>query len=599
MGGRHRTAVNSDTHPLGRAARRRGRRPRKRMVVVPVALAVLVAGTATAVAATKAFTCLGSGSTVTVAAAPDIAPALDRIAAKYREGVLDGGSRCVEVTVTAREPHQVADTVRGVRPGQSDADLPDVWVPDSSLWLDTVRADRGAAGRLGDATPVAHSPVVIAMIRPLADRLRWQDAKLSWIDLITSVGQSSTSESAIQLGMVDQARSAASTAALVGLRNATTKANAQVVLVGAMRALSYNVATTERSLLDQLPRSPAELADPALKRLHAFPQSEQGVYRYNSTNPAVPLAAIYPADGAPRLDYPLVPVRSEDDGDSRAEAIDSFLRAVRSADGKKILQGQGFRGTDDEGSLALSPVSGLRRQKPPAAYAARSADVRQMMQVWNSVNLNARMLAVIDVSGSMLKVDPGTTSSRMALTRQGAGQGLGLLAPSSEVGLWIFSTKMTPTADHVELVPVGRLGQPVGSTTRRDDLLAKVGGINAKPNGATGLYDTALAAYRKMVAEYNPKALNSVVLFTDGRNEDPGSISLQQLVVELRKLRDPRKPVAMYTIGFGNEVDAAALKAIAEATGGASTVTTNPLGIREVFLRAVADRLCGNKPCAS
>ena len=98
------------------------------------------------------------------------------------------------------------------------------------------------------------------------------------------------------------------------------------------------MATTERSLLDQLPRSPAEVGDPALKRLHAFPYSEQGIWRYNLTSPPVPLAAVYPADGAPLLDYPYVRVRAgEADGD-RKRAEDEFLRAIQGSDGRKTMQ---------------------------------------------------------------------------------------------------------------------------------------------------------------------------------------------------------------------------------------------------------------------
>ena len=44
--------------------------------------------------------------------------------------------------------------------------------------------------------------------------------------------------------------------------------------------------------------------------------------------------------------------------------------------------------------------------------------------------------------------------------------------------------------------------------------------------GGTGLYDTALAAYRTALRNYDPHYSNAVVLMTDGRNEDPGSISL-------------------------------------------------------------------------
>src|SRR6266545_4670246 len=486
MGGRHRTAVDVDGLHEGRLTRRRQRRKGKeRAVVIPVMLGVLAAGTATAVAATTGVLgCLGSKTDLAVSAAPDIAPALDRIAKRFGDSET---GHCVDVTVTPAEPDQVAQALRTATPGDSNLAVPDVWVPNSSLWLDSARAGRKDSFGLSRSASIAHSPVVVAMVRPIADRLGWEQAKLSWIDLIKQAGQSDT---ALQLGLVDPTRSAASAQGLVGIRNATAKAKAQLVQVGAMRAFFTDVATTERSLFDQLPRSAAELGDPSLRRLHAFPSSEQGVWRYNITNPPVPLAAVYPSDGAPQLDYPYVPVRAREDGDRRQAAQD-FQRAILGTDGRKALQDAAFRTVDDKAGVALSPVYGARQQKAPGVYQPKTADVDQMWRVWSTVNLNARMLAVIDVSGSMLKVDPGTTRSRITLTREGAAQGLGLLGGASEVGLWVFSTKMTPTTDYAQVLDVGRLSQSVGSATRRDILLTRLGGLAAKKGGQTGLYDTA------------------------------------------------------------------------------------------------------------
>ena len=57
--------------------------------------------------------------------------------------------------------------------------------------------------------------------------------------------------------------------------------------------------------------------------------------------------------------------------------------------------------------------------------------------------------------------------------------------------------------------------------------------------GGTGLYDTTLAAYRQPLRDYNPDYYNSVILLTDGADDDPGSVSLTELLKELRSLKDP------------------------------------------------------------
>jgi hypothetical protein len=618
MGGRHRTAADQEAlRQKGFAGRHQRRGPSARALVIPVVLLVLTAGTATAVAArTGVFGCLRSQTELTVFAAPDIAPALDKIAQRFHNGDIGNAGRCVDVTVTTREPQQVAEAVASAEAGGSGADLPDVWVPDSSLWLEAVRANldeaRQQAGAqsdqagqqdgtqtaklLGSWTSIAHSPLVVALIRPFADQLGGSQTKLGWSDLLKRAAQPGAA-APLRVGVVDPNRSAASLGTLLAVQNVTAKAD-RTLQIGAMRALSSNVAATERAVHEQLPQTREEAENPAVRRVHAFPTSEQGVWRYNIASPSVPLAAIYPTDGATQLDYPYIPVRTAASED-RQDAVRDFLTAVKSSEGRKALQGQAFRTVDDVAGAAISPVNGLRWQKPPGkVLKAGTAQVKQALQVWTLVNLNVRLLSVIDISGSMLTKDPGAADTRINLTRAGAAKGLGLLSTESEVGTWVFSTKIGPGGvDYLQLMDVGRLNELVGGNTRRDVLLAQLNVLKARKGGSTGLYDTTLAAYKKMVSSYNPDALNSVVLFTDGRNEDPGSISLQQLLAELKKLYDPKKPVKIYTVGFGKEIDVAALRAISAATGAPSTATSDPAAIQQVLLQALAQRLCGGKPC--
>jgi hypothetical protein len=47
---------------------------------------------------------------------------------------------------------------------------------------------------------------------------------------------------------------------------------------------------------------------PTRPGLQAFPADEAAVWRFNVTRPPVPLVAVYPAEGAIRLDYPRGPL---------------------------------------------------------------------------------------------------------------------------------------------------------------------------------------------------------------------------------------------------------------------------------------------------
>jgi len=130
----------------------------------------------------------------------------------------------------------------------------------------------------------------------------------------------------------------------------------------------------------------------------------------------------------------------------------------------------------------------------------------------------------------------------------------------------------------------------VDGTTQRARLVQKIRALKPKVGGSTGLYDTTLAAFREVRKTYDPKAINSVILLTDGANEDPGSISLKELIAALKKSQDPTKPVVIVTIGITEDADAKVLKAISDATGGSSYIARDPADIPTVFLTALQNR---------
>jgi Mg-chelatase subunit ChlD len=191
---------------------------------------------------------------------------------------------------------------------------------------------------------------------------------------------------------------------------------------------------------------------------------------------------------------------------------------------------------------------------------------------------------VIDVSGSMAEKVGAKT--RMQLTIEAASSGLKLFPENAALGLWTFSTKIGDLgADFRELVPIAKL-----TPAQRQRMLANLTIQKAIPNGGTGLYDTAIAAVRAVRSSYDPSAVNSVLLFTDGKNDDPGSLSLARAVQTLESLRDPARPVRIIALGMGPDADAGELRQLAQATGGQSYVARNPSDLQQVFIDALQNR---------
>ena len=93
-----------------------------------------------------------------------------------------------------------------------------------------------------------------------------------------------------------------------------------------------------------------------------------------------------------------------------------------------------------------------------------------------------------------------------------------------------------------------------------------------------------------MVTEYDPDYVNSVVIMTDGKNDDPGGgLDLNQLLVRIKATSKGDRPVRVITIGMG-EADPRALQAISKATGGTSYIANTPADIQRVFVQALLAR---------
>jgi hypothetical protein len=90
---------------------------------------------------------------------------------------------------------------------------------------------------------------------------------------------------------------------------------------------------------------------------------------------------------------------------------------------------------------------------------------------------------------------------------------------------------------------------------------------------------------------WQPGKVNSVILFTDGKNQNPDGISLDKVVSELKRLNDPKKPVRLVMIGIGNDVDSNELQTVARATpAGGVFIAEDEAKMASIFLEAIANR---------
>ncbi|WP_262061740.1 substrate-binding and VWA domain-containing protein [Streptomyces sp. STR69] len=563
-------------------------RVRRRKVALATVLVLTVAG-GTAVAAQSGLLSFGSSCRkdavrLKLAASPDMAPALRAAAGQARDENITSDGQCLNISVTAQESYKFADTLKsGKHPDVQ------VWVPDSELWVNQVTS--GADSDATEATPagnVASTPVGVAMVPAAAKSLGWPQKTYTWLDLAGATLQ----DDSLRLGAADPARSATGLLALTALSTAAAKVKGGDTQAAAMmKTLSQRISDTDSQVLDTLPRDSSGTEQGNPKRNQALVLSEQSAFAYNaSADGGGSLDLFYPKDGSPRLDYPYNLVDRERLTTDESRAAIRFMTYLSQPAQRKLMEKYGFRTDDEDAPKSVIAKAGGSSPQPYAvapAEPASDAALQEALGTWTITVQSARITTVVDASSSMSESVPGTGQSRMDVTKASLLQALATFTPEDEIGLWEFSTKLDGNKDYRVLVPTERLGDRVGGGTQRDRLSAAFGSLKPVPNGATGLYDTTLAAYKAATSSYADGKFNALVILTDGVNQDPGSISRTTLLKELRQLASPERPVPLIMIAVGPEADKEEARQIAEATGGSGHEVSNPAQIQSVILQAI------------
>lgn len=543
------------------AARARHRRLRITAVVAAVALVAAAVGAVVwwrgkdpapaATVATRTTEACPTRLPVVVWVTPSMQEAAVALTQRYQ---VSPGAPCVAFDVESRSPYAA---IIGLGPGQPGR--PDAWVPDSPVWVS--RVNETAKLNLKQARPFATSPLVLAASPQTAGGL---ESAADWKQLLTSgAGVRLSDPRSTTAGML------ALTSALPALGDSARSVLPQ---------LAQRVAGTTEDLYSGFQSDPGTTT--------AFPTSEADLIEHNRVHPDHQLDAVLPSEGGPSFEYSLINVATDP---VKAQAIEG-LRTFLTGDGAAATLAQnGLRspaGSSSRPTQAGSVPEAVKVTTPPVEAVSAATDA------WQSATLSFRMLAVIDVSGSMK--DPVGGSTRIGITQQAAAIALRALPKSTELGLWAFSVGIGANgADHKELSPIGSLGDDVhlAQVSEATASLAKQVG------GGTGLYDTIWNSYQRLLNGWDPNRVNAAVILTDGKNEDPNGMSLDQLLARLAKA-DPKRPVAITTIGMGPDVDGKALSQISKAMHSEYYPAPKPEDITTVLAKALLDHSCSGGVCA-
>ncbi len=518
-----------------------------------------------------------------VAASLDIAPAVQRIAQYFNDQNRDVGGHCAQVDVTEDPPGAVAAELSGMGTiaGETQADA---WVPDSSLWVDDARnSARGAAGVRPTGVSVALSPLVITAPGAIAGTVGRSGRHVGWNTLFPQTLGGPAASLHLQVQLPDPAHNAAGLAALVEVRRLL---GGQPSSRDRFTNFVHNVLPSASFDDSQALSVLSALAEPPWQARPVTVTSEQAVVAYNRSNPERSLVAYYPAQEYD-LDYPFALATSSP---LKIQVAQQFEQALRSSFASAYVRGMGFRSANGQAGQAGSEF-GIAGDPQPAAALAAPGEASTALQAWNRLSLGSRDLVLDDVSAAMGKQLGTSGQTRLQILQAAASVGLALFPDSTQMGAWEYSYRRSGALPYRVLVPLGPLPAQLGLITRRQQLQEITTTLQPQPGAPAALYESLLAAFRWMTANYQPGHVNALIVLGSGTNT-AGSMQLSQLLASLRRDYDPRRPVEIITVSAGTDADMTALQEITAISHGASYSVQQPSDMAHVFFDALARRIC-------
>ncbi|WP_280401631.1 VWA domain-containing protein [Nocardia carnea] len=542
------------THRSTGSSREISKGPVIAAVVVVVLIALAAAwwqlGQDSPVGASADGACTDGEAVLDITVDPEIADPVRTLAARYNETrpvVLD---HCAEVVVTERPTADMVaaftsnatwDPVLGPRPA--------LWIPVSSRQIESMRVPG-----LIEGTPrsIASSPIVLAVPEVLRHALA--ATQTSWADLprlqqgsLEAIGLPGWN--GLQMALPPGDTTLAVAAAVAGAVSGTDPLTAEAVASGqALSAVSALAAVAPE--VTDIPAAITALgaAAPAEATVHAVPVTQR-VLAANGK------ATFYvPAGAAPVADYPAAVMTGPWVDKTENLIAGLFAEYLRRPEQQRDLIAAGF---------AAPPAQ-------PVAAPPRAA-LDRLRRVLDNPVLGVHATALLDVSASMETTDGEL--SRLTNTIGALASTLNVMPPEYGLGIWTFGDSAAGGDPYEVVVDTAAL-----TDDHRGTLMGSLGSIEATTAHTDECYPALLAAYRSAVENYVPDRTNSILLVTDGPQDD-SALSGTDLVAAVADAGSPEQPIRIDVIVIGAEPGSDTLRTLSERTGGTYKVlpTSNDL----------------------
>jgi Ca-activated chloride channel family protein len=550
-----------------------------------------------------------------VTASSEKSAILSELAREYNSQGPEVEGQCIFVAVASKSSGGTAQALAREWDESLDGPRPDVWTPASSSWPVLVQQWLADADKPNiiptESVSLVQTPLVVAMPRPMAEALGWPDKQIGWSDLAELsenpkgwAAEGHPEWGKFKLGKTNPNFSTSGLNATIAAYFAATGVSSDLTakqvnapetedFIKQLESAVVHYGDTTLTFLENMARE-AEQGQ-GLTYVSAVTVEEKSVLDFNEGNPTgdpatagqmpaptVPLAAVYPKEGTLLSDNPWLALDADWVSATKKQAASDFLRWLHESDQQEQFTRAGFRTFEGDAGDVINQDNGLLAAGPGTIISPPAPAVLAELQAnWDELRKRARVLFVMDVSGSMGQSVPTAGQSKLALAQTGAINSLDGFASNDEVGLWVFSTALGPNGE-----PYRELVKVQSGSASIPKMKKSIGQLVA--DGGTGLYATLRVAQAEMLEELQTDRINAIVLLSDGKNEYPPDTDLSSLLDQLNG-ESVDTSIRVFTIGYGADADTEALEAIAEASRGHYYEATDPASIEEVLTNVLSN----------
>jgi Ca-activated chloride channel family protein len=453
-----------------------------------------------------------------------------------------------------------------------------IWSPASSLWGSLLDHQVDAGWAAAESPALVRTPLVIALWKPEAKALGWPRKPIGFaqiLDLATSkrgwadyglptfgqfkLGHTNPDFSTSGLSFVTAEYYVAT-----GKKEGLTVADVSLPQVrDQVRRVQQSIVhygDTGSFFVDQLKaHGPGYISAVAME--------EVTLLDYNRTKPngALPLVAVYPAEGTFYFDNPLITLSAPWVTRTQSRAAAVFVDWIGRRVTPQLAARYGYRPGDPalRAAAPIDPAHLVDPAQPRVVLGPPEPRVlARIKRAWHADRKAANVAIVVDVSGSMHDED------KLRQAQDGLRVFLRQFSPRDRVGLVTFADMSSV------IVPIAEM------RTNRVMLKSSVDQLVA--GGGTAVYDATSQAIDLVASLDDSTRINAVVVLTDDE-DNQSRIDDAQLVAELRRRGESDVgSIRVFTIAYGDGANKDVLASIAAASG-AKDYSGDPAEIEAVY----------------